>query len=243
MFDRESFERSKREQAFAQSNDKNLRRISLDFVVESDKYAYGYQWTWLGVPVIQLPQDILITQEIIWNTKPDLIVETGIAWGGSIVLYAAILELIGNGRVIGIDVALPDKNRREIMKYPFSRRITLYEGSSVEPDIVSKVVAEFSRGEKVMVLLDSDHTHDHVLQELRMYAPLVTPGQYLVVSDTVVDDIPIQEHRPRPWSRGNNPKTALNAYLKETDRFEIDDEIDAKLLVSYSPNGYVRCTR
>lgn len=243
MFDREQFEKDKRANAASQAADVALRRLALDFLVQSDRHHYGYQWTWLGLPVVQMPQDILVTQEIIWDTKPDLVIETGIAWGGSIVLYASILQLLGKGRVVGIDRVLPDKNRQEIMKYPFSKRITLIEGSSVDSNVVVQVKEQVGADDRVMVLLDSNHTHDHVLEELRLYAPLVTPGQFLVVSDTIVEDIPAQTHRPRPWGPGDNPKTALRAYLSETTCFEEDEYINAKLLLSYSPNGYCRRVR
>lgn len=241
MFDREAFESEKREQAAAQMRDPDLRKLALDFVVQSDKYSYGYQWTWLGLPIIQLPPDILAVQEIIWENKPDVIIETGIAWGGSIVFYASLLELIGKGKVVGVDRVLPEKNRREIMKYAFSGRITLIEGSSTDPGVVKKVKAEVKPGQSVMLLLDSNHTHEHVLEELRQYGPLVTAGQYLVVSDTVVEDIPLQTHRPRPWGPGNNPRTAMEAYLKEMNRFEEDEYVNKKLLITYTPNGYLRC--
>ena len=151
MFDRDEFEASKREWAAAQSKDENLKKIALDFVIDSDKYRYGYQWTWLGMPIIQLPPDILAVQEIIWQTKPDVIVETGVAWGGSIVFYASLLELIGNGRVIGVDRLLPkDKNLAEMMKYPFSRRIILLEGSSASPlQLLERVLAFVHRQEEL----------------------------------------------------------------------------------------------
>jgi len=243
VFDRKQFENDKRENANAQDEDENLKKIALDFVIESDKYSYGYQWTWLDMPIIQLPQDILVTQEIIWKNKPDVLIETGIAWGGSIVFYASILQLLGEGNVIAVDKVLPDKNKKEIMKYPFSNRINLIEGSSVEDDVVSQIKSFIKPDDKVMLLLDSNHTHDHVYQELCLYAPLVTKGQYLIVSDTIVEDIPEQSHRPRPWGHGNNPKTALNAYVNESNRFEEDKYINSKLLTTFTPNGYMKCIK
>jgi cephalosporin hydroxylase len=243
MFVRDELENSKRENAAAQARDPSLRKLALDFLIDSDKYNYGYQWTWLGLPIIQMPQDIVATQEIIWKNKPDVIIETGIAWGGSILLYASLLQLIGKGKVIGIDFNLYDHVADQIMSCPFSERIHLFKGSSTDPGIAAKVSDHVEPGRSVMVLLDSNHSHDHVLQELRTYAPLVTKGQYVVVSDTVVEDIPPQTHRPRPWGRGNNPKTALRQYLTETDRFEIDVSIDDKLLITYSLGGYCRCVR
>ncbi len=242
-FNRDEFEKSKREQAAQQAQDKELQGKALDLLIHSDQYHYGYQWSWLGMPIIQLPPDILVTQEIIWEMQPDVIIETGIAWGGSLVLYASILELIGKGEVIAVDTVLPQKNIDAIMKYNFSKRIHMYEGSSVSTEIEEKIKSHVEGGKKVMVLLDSNHTHEHVLDELRRYAPLVTKGQYLIVSDTIVEDIPSQEHRPRPWGPGNNPKTALYAYLEKTDRFEEDAYYNSKLLTTFTPNGYMRCVK
>lgn len=243
MFIRDDLEKSKRETAAAAARDVGLRRLSLDFIVESDKYGYGYQWTWLGLPFIQMPQDIVATQEIIWATKPDVIIETGIAWGGSVAFYASLLQLIGKGEVVGVDLNLHDHVAEQVMGLPFSERIHLYKGSSTDPTIAAKVKSHVELGQSVMVLLDSNHTHRHVLDELRLYAPLVTKGQYLIVSDTVVEDMPRQDHRPRPWGPGDNPKTALRAYLAETDRFEVDPYVNSKLLLTYSPEGYCRCVK
>ena len=243
MFVRDDFEADKRKNAQAQSWDEALRLVALDFIVQSDKYSYGYQWTWLGLPVIQMPQDIVATQEIIWACKPDVIIETEIAWGGSVVMYASMQQLIGKGKVVAVDLNLMDHVAEEIMSYPFSNRIHLYKGSSTAPDIVAKLKAHIEPGQSVMVLLDSDHTHAHVLDELRLYAPLVTKGQYLIVSDTIVEDIPVQEHRARRWGPGNNPKTALKAYLAEAGGFEVYRHINNKLLLTYTPDGYYRRVR
>jgi cephalosporin hydroxylase len=240
IFVRDDFEADKRKNAQEQMRDQPLLRQSLDFIVQSDTHGYGYQWTWLGLPVLQMPQDIVAVQEIIWACKPDVIIETGIAWGGSVVLYASIQQLIGKGKVVAVDLNLMDHVADQIMSYPFSNRIHLYKGSSTAPDIVSKLKAHIEPGQSVMVLLDSDHTHAHVLDELRLYAPLVTKGQYLVVSDTIVEDIPVQEHRARRWGPGNNPKTALKAFLEEFGGFETDPYINGKLLLTYSPDGYCR---
>ena len=158
-------------------------------------------------------------------------------------MYASLMQLYGKGKVIGIDLNLYDHVADQIMSYPFSNRIHLLKGSSTDESIVSKVKSMIPAGSKVMVLLDSNHTHEHVLDELRAYAPLVTRSQYLIVSDTIVEDIPPQTHRPRAWGPGNNPKTALFQYLKETDRFEIDAYSNDKLLTTFSPMGYVKCIK
>ncbi len=243
MFKRDDFEADKRRNAQAQYEDKGLRKRAFEFLVESDKYDYGYQWTWLGLPFIQMPQDIVVTQEIIWQNKPDVIIETGIAWGGSIAFYASLLQLIGKGTVVGVDLNLMDHVSAQIMALPCSDRIHLYKGSSTEPSTMNKIRTHIKPGQSVMVVLDSNHTHEHVLEELKIYGPLVTQGQYLVAADTVIEDIPPQSHRRRPWGPGNNPKTALKAYLAQTDRFAVDETIDARLLMSFTPQGYCRCVK
>jgi cephalosporin hydroxylase len=243
MFDRKQFESEKRRNAAEQHQDRQLRSLALDFIAQSDRYGYGYQWTWLGLPIVQLPTDVLATQAIIWENKPDYIIETGIAWGGSVIFYASMLQLIGKGEVVAVDLNLMDHVSAEISSYPFSDRIHLYKGSSTDRSILTRIRSHLRPGSSVMVLLDSNHAHQHVIDELRLYGPLVTKGQYLVVSDTVVEDIPPQRHRPRPWGPGNNPKTALHQYLGETDRFEVDTALNERLLLSYSPEGYCRCVR
>ena len=243
MFIREDLEKSKRETAAVAAKDEGLRKTSLDFIIDSDKHGYGYQWTWLGLPFIQMPQDMIVTQELIWETKPDVIIETGVAWGGSIVFYASLFQLLGKGEVVGIDLNLYDHVAKQVMSYPFSDRIHLYKGSSTDPEVSKKALSHIKPGQSVMVMLDSNHSHQHVLDELRIYAPHVTKGQFLVVSDTICEDIPKQEHRPRPWGPGDNPKTALRAYMKDSDRFEVDPYVNGKLLLSYSPEGYCRCIK
>ena len=243
MFEREKLESEKMATAKTQAEDSDLQKKALEFVINSDKHGYAYQWTWLGLPMIQLPADIVVTQEVIWQTQPDVIIETGVAWGGSILMYASLMQLYGKGKVIGIDLNLYDHVSEQIMSYPFSNRIQLYKGSSTDESIVAKIKSQIKPGDKVMVILDSNHTHEHVLNELRAYGSLVSKGQFLIVSDTIVEDIPPQTHRPRPWGPGNNPKTALFQYLKEVDRFEIDAYTNTKLLTTFSPMGYVKCIK
>ena len=242
-FDRKKLERNKKLDALKQSEDRELNKLALDFVVHSDKYNYGYQWTWLDLPIIQLPQDIIVTQEIIWENKPDIIIETGVAWGGSILLYASLMELHGAGKVIGVDLNLNETVESKVMSYPFSNRIVLYKGSSIELEMFEKIKSHIESGMKVMVILDSNHTHSHVFEELKKYAPLVSKGQYLIVSDTIVEEIPEQSHRPRPWGHGNNPKTALKEYLGTNDCFEEDVYINKKLLATFTPSGYLKCIK
>jgi cephalosporin hydroxylase len=170
-----------------------------------------------------------------------VIVETGFARGGSVLLYSTMLELIGEGTVVSVDIDIREHNRQAVEQHPMGHRVRFVEGSSTAPETVIRVRDLISSDARVMVVLDSDHSHAHVLDELRLYGPLVTPGQFLVVSDTIVEDIPPQSHRPRHWGPGDNPKTALQEYLRETDRFEPDPWFNSKLLVTSSRGGYLRC--
>ena len=243
MFERKPFEDNKLKTAKAMADDKALQSLAHDLVVMSNEYDYGYQWTWLGQPMIQLPPDIVLVQELIWQNKPDVIIETGIAWGGSIVFYASILQLIGKGEVVAIDLNLYDHVTANIMGYPFSERISLYKGSSTDLGMFAKIKAHIKPGQSVMVLLDSNHTHAHVLDELRLYAPLITKGQFLVVSDTIIEHLPPPPHRERHWGPGDSPKSALDVYMRETDRFVEDGYINSKLLMTFTPHGYMRCVK
>lgn len=239
-----SFEQEKKEYIALLGNDKQLREDSLTWLSNASVHKYSYNFSWMGRPIIQFPQDILAMQEIIWQIKPRLIIETGIAHGGSLIFYASMLELLGkDGNVLGIDIDIRPYNRAEIEKHPMFGRIKMIEGSSIAKDIVSQVY-EFARGKTpVLVILDSMHTHSHVLEELNAYSPLVTKDSYLIVFDTVIEDMPEGMFSDRPWGKGNNPKTAVWDFLKTNDRFEIDKEIENKLLITVAPDGYLRCTK
>ena len=228
----------------AMGNEKSLNEITKQWFIATSRFEYSYHFTWLGRPIIQYPQDMIAVQEIIWQVKPDLIIETGIAHGGSLIFYASMLELLGNdGEVLGIDIDIREHNRVEIEKHPMFKRITMIEGSSIDEDI-ARQVHDFAKNKKqVLVLLDSMHTHDHVLKELEFYSPLVTKGSYLVVFDTIIEDMPDDFFPDRPWGKGNNPKTAVWEFLKTNDRFEIDKEMENKLLITVAPNGYLRCVK
>jgi cephalosporin hydroxylase len=191
----------------------------------------------MGRPIVQYPQDIVAMQELLWRSQPDLIIETGIAHGGSLIFYASMCELIGHGEVLGIDIDIRPHNGEAIECHPLFHRITMLEGSSTSYSIMD-LVCEIARGKKTLVCLDSMHTHDHVLRELELYSPLVTKGSYLVVFDTCIEDLPKTD---RPWGKGNNPKTALDEFLKTTDRFEVEDM--SKLMITVAPGGYLRCVK
>ncbi|MBV7568656.1 cephalosporin hydroxylase family protein [Pseudomonas sp. PDM27] len=222
--------------------DTALQAASQDWINTTAKHKYTYNFSWMGRPIIQFPQDMLAMQEIIWSLRPDIIVETGIAHGGSLVFYASMLELIGHGEVLGIDIDIRQHNREAIEAHPMSKRIQMIQGSSIDPAIVDQV-RQRVEGKKVLVVLDSNHTHEHVLEELRAYAPMTSVGSYCVVMDTVVEDMPEDAFPNRPWGKGDNPKTAVWAYLKENRDFEIDQAIHSKLLITVAPDGYLRRVR
>jgi cephalosporin hydroxylase len=240
----EEFERTKRKYIQRMSKDKNLLAMSNRWFIESCKYKYSYNFTWMGRPIIQFPQDIMAMQEIIWEVKPELIVETGIAHGGSLIFHASMLEIIGgNGQVLGIDIDIRQHNRAEIEKHPMFRRIKMIEGSSIDEHVVNEVYDFASGKAPVLLVLDSNHTHEHVLKELALYSPLVTKGSYLVVFDTVIEDMPDEFFGDRPWGRGNNPTTAAKDFLKINDRFVVVKDIEEKLLITVAPDGYLKCIK
>lgn len=225
------------------SRDENLQKLSKKWFLNSFNYEYPYHFRWLGFPIIQYPQDIVALQEIIWKTKPELIIETGIAHGGSIIFSASLLELLGKGEVIGVDVKIKKKNRISIEKHPFSKRIKMIEGSSISKKVI-KQVSQFAKDKKrVMIILDSNHTHKHVLRELQAYSSLVTKGNYLVVLDTVIEDMPKGIFTNRPWDKGNNPKSAVQEFLRKNSRFKVDKMLEKKLLISVAPGGYLKCVK
>ncbi|MHA6196512.1 cephalosporin hydroxylase family protein [Pseudomonas wadenswilerensis] len=226
----------------AQGQDEQLKDLAQDFYNKSARHKYTYHFSWMGRPIIQLPQDMLAMQEIIWQVKPDLVIECGIAHGGSILYYASLLELQGHGEVLGIDLDIRPHNREAIESHPMCKRVSMIQGSSIDPAVVEQVRA-LAEGKKVIVVLDSNHTHEHVLAELRAYGPLVSPGSYCVVMDTVVEDMPADAFPDRPWGVGDNPKTAVWAWLKETSDFEIDQQMQDKLLITVARDGYLRRVR
>jgi cephalosporin hydroxylase len=240
----EEFERLKAERIRAQGRDEGLRRLTREWMLASDRHLYSYNFTWLGVPVIQFPQDLAALQEIIWRVRPGLVVETGVAHGGSLVFYASMLELLGGaGRVVGVDIDIRAHNREVIESHPLSRRITLVEGPSDAPEVFGRVAALAREAGPVVVALDSNHTHEHVLRELRLYSPLVAAGSYLVVLDTCIEDAPEGYFPGRPWGKGDNPHTAVRQFLAENDRFVADGEFDDKLLITAAPSGFLRCVK
>lgn len=241
--DRLEFEEMKRKQALALGADGAMQKRSADLFDALNAYDFSYLWSWMGAPIIQTPTDIMATQEVIWATRPDVIIETGVARGGSVLFMASLLELMGKGKVIGVDIDIRAHNRDTIEKHPMSKRVTLIEGGSVDADTLAQVRAEIPAGARVMVILDSDHSRDHVLAECRAYGAMVTPGCYLVVADTIVAHLAgdsIARRRSRVLEPGNDPDAAAKAYLAEAPDFEVDPVLNAKLILSSSPGGYLR---
>ncbi|RDL48926.1 Rhamnosyl O-methyltransferase [Ensifer sp. M14] len=235
---------------------KDLNDSAAQFMRTSIASQYSYNYFWLGRPIIQYPQDMVAMQELIWAVKPDLIIETGIAHGGSLILSASMLALLElseaaekgemvdpakpKRKVLGIDIDIRAHNKAAIEAHPMASRIEMIQGSSIAPEIVEqvrKVAAGYSR---VLVSLDSNHTHAHVLEELNLYAPLTSVGSYCVVFDTVVEDLPKELSGDRPWGPGDSPKSAVAEYLKEHPEFEVDQSIDNKLLITVAPGGYLK---
>ena len=237
-------------------NDEALKTLTWDWIKAICPYSYTHNFSWMDRPIIQFPQDIVAMQEIIWKVKPNLIIETGIAHGGSIILSASMLALLDyqdafnnntvldprnpSRRVLGIDIDIRDHNRREIESHPMSSRIDMIQGSSIDEDIIGRVHEFASKFERVLVILDSNHTHEHVLAELEAYAPLTTVGSYCIVFDTAIEDVPADFFPDRPWGPGDNPKTAVWEYLKAHNEFEVDKNIQNKLLITVAPDGYLK---
>jgi len=243
------FEREVADRIAANGADQPLQAAAHGFMKASIAAKYSYNFSWLGRPVIQYPQDIVAMQELIWSLQPDLIVETGIAHGGSLIFSASMLELNAacggpkDARVVGVDIDIRAHNRAAIEAHPMMRRITMIQGSSIAPEIVAAIRAHTVGRKSVLVCLDSNHTHDHVLAELEAYAPMTTVGSYCVVFDTIVEDLPQALSGDRPWGPGDNPKTAVHKYLATHPEFEIDRGIDRQLLIGVAPEGYLKRVR
>lgn len=239
----ERFEQDKLENIKRLGEQDSLKQRSIEWMEAVSRYKYSYHFSWMGRPIIQFPQDVMAMQELIWQVRPDLIVETGIAHGGSLIFYASMLELIGKGEILGVDIDIREHNRMEIERHPMARRIRMIQGSSIAPEVRDRIYAAAEGKETVMVILDSNHTHEHVLKELELYARLVTLNSYLVVFDTIVEDLPEDFFQDRPWGKGNNPKTAVWEFLKNNEQFVIDETIHNKLLITVAPDGYLKRIR
>lgn len=250
------FEKEIQNRITEMSNSHLIVKAASDFMTHSTLPKYSYNFLWQGRPIIQYPQDIVAMQELIWRVKPDLIIETGIAHGGSLIFSASILSMIdiaeaaslgksynprkSTRKVLGIDIDIRKHNKEAILSHPMSYCIDMIEGSSIDKDIVAKVKSYAKNFKNILLCLDSNHTHEHVLAELEAYASLVSVGSYCVVFDTMIEDLPDNLYPNRPWEKGNNPKTAVWEFLKNNTNFRIDKNISKKLLISVAPDGYLK---
>lgn len=240
--DRKNFSQLARSNAIKLGQDKELFEKSKNVLLDLDTYDYPYLWSWLGLPIIQLPADIIATQEAIWKSKPDVIIETGVARGGSLIFYSSLIELIGGGKVIGVDVDIRKHNQESIEEHPLSKNIILVEGGSTEESTLKQIQKYVTKKSRVMVILDSDHSYSHVFKELELYAPLVTEGCYLVVADTLAGHWSEKEapkNRSKFWFKGNEPLSAMNDFLSKNRDFQSDEALNGKLVLSSSPGGYL----
>jgi cephalosporin hydroxylase len=263
-----AFEVEKRKRIADYKDERGWQQQSAEWMLEAFRNQYMYNFSWLGRPIIQLPADIVAMSELIWAVKPDLIVETGIAHGGSLIFSASMLTLLDvcdsiqsgepldltkpRRKVVGVDIDIRPHNQALIQTHPMMHRIELIEGSSVAPEVINRVRVTAARHERILVCLDSSHTHEHVLAELETYAPLVSKGSYCVVFDTIIEDLPPTTFPDRPWSVGNNSKTAVREYLEllskqgrqgldgEPLHLEVDTMTENKLMLTAAPGGYLR---
>ena len=256
MSEIEKFENEITQNISKMGGDDNFNSLSNQWLIESAKLNYSYNFKAFGQPIIQYPQDIVAMQELIWRIKPDLIIETGIAHGGSLLLSASMMALLdytnavkhnltlnpreSKRKVLGIDIDIRKHNLQAIQQHPLSHHIDMSEGSSIGSDTIEEVKKYAKDFETVLVCLDSNHTHQHVLEELNAYASLVSIGSYCVVFDTIIEDMPENSFPNRQWGKGNNPKTAVTEFIKGNHNFEIDHKIDRKLMITVAPNGYLK---
>lgn len=252
----EQFQHEVRDSIVSLGQDHDLQALSRIWLRQIVAHKYSYNFGWMGRPIIQIPQDIVTMQELVWQIKPDLVIETGIAYGGSLIMNASMLALldmcdaieanesldpkISRRKVLGIDIDIRAHNRDAIESHPMASRIQMIQGSSIAPEVIEQVKHVAKNYQRILVCLDSNHTHDHVLAELEAYAPLTSVGSYCVVFDTIVDDMPADMFPDRPWGPGDNPKTAVWEYLKTHSEFEIDKSIHQKLLITVAPDGYLK---
>jgi cephalosporin hydroxylase len=251
-----SFEKEIEDRLSLVESNTDLNSATNAFITESLCSMYSYNYSWMGRPIIQYPQDMIAMQELIWQVKPDLIIETGIAHGGSLIMNASLLAMLElceatekgevvdpnnpKRKVLGIDIDIRAHNKEAILAHPMAARIDMIQGSSIAKDIIEQVFAYAKNYNRILISLDSNHTHEHVLEELKAYAPLTSLGSYCVVFDTVVQDMPKEMFPDRPWGPGNNPKTAVWEYLKTHSEFEIDENVQNKLLITVAPDGYLK---
>tara|TARA_Y100000589_G_scaffold200807_1_gene189411 strand:- start:3693 stop:4457 length:765 start_codon:yes stop_codon:yes gene_type:complete len=221
--------------------DYKLKEKSLEWMLLADKYKYTYNFTWMGRPIIKYPNDMVIQQEIMWKVKPDLIIETGIAHGGSIIFSSSMMKMMDiEGEVVGIDIDIREHNKNQIINHKAYDRISMYEGDSTNPNIIKKVEKHIKPYSKVMVILDSNHSHKHVLKELEIYSRYVTKGSFCILPDTFIEFFPKGYYsKDRPWDVGNNPYTAMKEFMKNNNKFKVSKFYSDKANITETIDGYL----
>ncbi len=244
MDDRKKFQEEVGQEVQHMEKNTQLQAATKEWFEVATAANYSYHFSWMGLPIIQFPQDMVAMQELIWEVKPDCIIETGVARGGSLIFYAGMLKMMDiTGKVIGVDIDIRPHNRESVEKHPLAKYIDLVQGSSIDETTVAQVKSLAQGSQRILLVLDSMHTHEHVLRELELYTPLVKKGSYCVVFDTVIEDMPQGHYVHRPWDVGNNPKTAVWEFLQKNDRFEITTSIQHKLQITVAPDGYLKCIK
>lgn len=219
---------------------KNFLKKSREWAIAASTLKYHYNFKWMGLPIIKFPNDIVVMQELIWKIKPDLIIETGVAHGGSLIFFASMMQCYNNnGKIIGIDIKIKNKNKKAIKNHLLSPRIKLIEGSSISAKVIKELKISQKKYNKTLVILDSMHSHDHVLKELQIYSNFVSKGSYIIVQDSFVEYFPKNHFKDRPWNKGDNPMTAIKSFLKENNKFKIDKDIEKKICITENPSGYI----
>ena len=225
------------------SKSKIVKNLSKKLYIESDKFNLSYLHSWFGEPILQTPDDIITQQELIFKTRPEVIIETGVCWGGSTLLYNSLSKELPIKKIIGIDIFIPSNLKKRLEK-KCGKKLLLINGDSTDKKIVDRIKKITRKFKKFYIHLDSNHSFEHVYKELKIYSKFLKKDNYIIASDTIVNEIPKQLHRPREWNRKNNPFTALKVFLKENKNlFKIDNEIYSKLLLSNQKKGYLISSR
>lgn len=222
--------------------DKYFSSLSLKWIKESIKYKYNYNFTWMGRPIIKYPNDMVVIQEIFWKVKPNLVIETGIAHGGSVIFSASLLKMMGikKFKVIGVDIDIRKHNLKEILRHPMKKFIKLIEGSSTDKKVLNTVTNYVKKYKKILVILDSNHIHKHVLEELNLYSKFVTKNSYIILPDTYIEFLPNNTFPDRPWGKGNNPFSALKVFLKNNKNFKVDEIFSKKTMITEAFSGFIK---
>ena len=244
LYTREEFENLRTTFAEKMANDNELSQKALEVFLKGDEYRWLHQTTWMGEPSINISQDLFAIQEIIYNTRPKYIIELGVAWGGGLLFYSTLMEILGGKKIIGVDTYMPEDLILRLSSHKkLFERLILINGSSIDKSIVKKIEGILCDCRETLIILDSKHTHDHVLKELQQYSKFVGKGYYLICGDTFINDMKDHTYRPRSWGTMNNPKTALDEFFQENDRFIVDKNIENKLLISCNFGGYLKCVK